>query len=221
MSWARRLRGSKIERRSPLKSHILESLAMERSPEQIVGRLRREGSSHRVSVETIYAWAHSQAGRREGAHKLLPYGKSRRGRRARKTMRLPPIPNRMSIHERPEAANERSEPGHWEGDLMLFGGQREVLLTMTERKSRLLLARKLPDRKAETTANTMTSILLYVPEITRKTITFDNGGEFYAHQKLPLQAYFCDPHSPWQRGSVENANGVLRRSLPRKTRISK
>jgi IS30 family transposase len=221
MSWARRLRGSKIERRSPLKSHILESLAMERSPEQIVGRLRREGSSHRMSVETIYAWAHSQAGRREGAHKLLPYGKSRRGRRARKTMRLPPIPNRMSIHERPEAANERSEPGHWEGDLMLFGGQREVLLTMTERKSRLLLARKLPDRKAETTANTMTSILLHVPEITRKTITFDNGGEFYAHQKLPLQAYFCDPHSPWQRGSVENANGVLRRSLPRKTRISK
>tara|TARA_R110002051_G_C8615673_1_gene482526 strand:+ start:153 stop:575 length:423 start_codon:yes stop_codon:yes gene_type:complete len=140
MSWARRLRGSKIERRSPLKSHILESLAMERLPEQIVGRLRREGSSHRVSVETIYAWAHSQEGRREGAHKLLPYGKSRRGRRARKTMRLPPIPNRMSIHERPEAANERSEPGHWEGDLMLFGGQREVLLTITERKSRLLLA---------------------------------------------------------------------------------
>tara|TARA_R110000751_G_scaffold89979_1_gene176841 strand:+ start:740 stop:1063 length:324 start_codon:yes stop_codon:yes gene_type:complete len=67
----------------------------------------------------------------------------------------------------------------------------------------------------------MTSILLRVPEITRKTITFDNGGEFYAHQKLPLQAYFCDPYSPWQRGSVENANGVLRRSLPRKTRISK
>lgn len=221
MSWARRLRGSKIERSSPLKTHILESLAMERSPEQIVGRLRLEGSSHRVSVETIYGWAHSPDGRREGAHKLLPYGKTRRGRRARKVKRLPPIPNRVSIHERSEAANSRSETGHWEGDLMLFGGQREVLLTMKERKSRFLLARKLPNRMAETTADTIKAILLTVPKMAGKSITFDNGGEFYQHQKLPLETFFCDPHSPWQRGAIENANGILRRSLPRTTCIRK
>ena len=220
MAWVRRLRGSKIERRSPLKSHILESLAMERSPEQIVSRLRLEGSSHKVCVETIYAWAHSPAGRVEGAHKLLPYGKARRGRRPRKIKRLPPIPNRIPVHERPEAANSRSEAGHWEGDLMLFGGQRAALLTMTDRKSRLLLACKLPDRKAETTAATMREILLNVPESARKTMTLDNGGEFYRHQKLPLKTFFCDPRSPWQRGSIENANGVLRRSLPRKTNIT-
>ena len=220
MAWVRRLRGSKIERRSLLKNHVLESLRVERSPEQIVGRLRLQGSSHRVSVETIYAWAHSPEGRREGAHKLLPYGKSRRGRRARKLKRLPPIPNRVPIHARPAAANDRSETGHWEGDLMLFGGQREALLTMTERKSRLLFASKLPNRKAETTAEIMKKILLQVPDQARKTMTLDNGGEFYQHQKLPMQAYFCDPHSPWQRGAVENANGVLRRSLPRKTKIN-
>lgn len=126
----------------------------------------------------------------------------------------------MSIHERPKAANDRRETGHWEGDLMLFGGQRQALLTMTERKSRLLFARKLPDRKAETTADIIKEILLLVPERARKTITFDNGGEFYGHQKLPLRTYFCDPHSPWQRGSIENANGILRRSLPRKTTIN-
>jgi len=165
-------------------------------------------------------WAHSPAGRREGAHKLLPYGKPRRGRRARKLKRLPPIPNRVPIHERPSAANDRSETGHWEGDLMLFGGQREALLTMTERKSRLLLASKLPDRKAETTAETMKEILLQVPAQARKTMTLDNGGEFYQHHKLPMQTYFCDPRSPWQRGAIENANGVLRRSLPRKTKIN-
>ena len=221
MAWVRRLRGSKIERRRPLKRHILESLAMERSPEQIVGRLRLEASSRRVSVETIYAWAHSPAGRREGARKLPPYGKSRRRCRARKTRRLPPIPNRAPIHERPEAANQRREPGHWDGDPMLFGGQRAVLLTMTERKSRRLLARKPPDRKAQTTADRIKAILLHVPEIATKTITVDNGGAFHAHHNRPLQACFRDPHSPWPRGSVENANGLLRRGPPRKTRIDK
>ena len=155
MSWARRLRGSKIERRSPLKTYIVESLAMERSPEQIVGRLRLERSSHIVCVETIYAWAHSSDGRRKGAHKLLPYGKARRGRRARKLKRLPPIPNRVPIHERPAAANDRSELGHWEADLILFGGHREVVLTMTERKSRLLMIRRMANRKTDTTANTL------------------------------------------------------------------
>jgi len=220
IAWARRWRGSKIERRNLLKTHILESLAMERSPEQIVGRLRLEGSSHRVSVETIYAWVYSPAGRREGAHRLLAQAKSRRGRRTRKGTRMPPIPNRISIHDRPESARDRREPGHWEADLMLFGGQRPALLTMTERKSRLLLACKMPDRTAKTTARTMSEMLLAIPKTARNTITLDNGGEFYQHHKLPIKTYFCDPHSPWQRGAVENANGILRRSLPRKTKIN-
>ena len=133
---------------------------------------------------------------------------------------MPPIPNRISIHDRPESVKDRTEPGHWEADLMLFGGQRPALLTMTERKSRFLMLERLPDRTADTTARAMKTLLSCLPETTRKTITLDNGGEFYRHDKLPVPAYFCDPHSPWQRGSIENANGVLRRSLPRKTNIN-
>ena len=221
MAMARKRRGSKIERLRPLKTYVLDSLVMERTPEQISGRLRLEQSEHSVSAETIYAWIYSPDGRHQKLHHLLPKGKSRRGRRARRTRREPPIPNRVPIHMRPTKAHLRSEPGHWEADLMHFSGQRAALLTCIERKSRFLLTTKLEDKKSETTIDALSDLLHIMPAKQHKTMTLDNGGEFYQHQKLPLQAFFCDPRSPWQRGSIENANGVLRRALPRKTNINK
>ena len=217
---ARKRRGSKIERLSPLKTHILDRLAMEQTPEQISGRLKLERSEHSVSTETIYAWIYGPDGRRQKLHKLLPKGKSRRGRRARRSHREPPIPGRLPVHMRPTKAHLRSVPGHWEADLMHFAGQRPALLTCLERKSRFLLTTKLENKTSRTTIDVLSELLNSVPQRARKTVTLDNGGEFYQHQRLPVQAYFCDPHSPWQRGSVENANGVLRRALPRKTRIN-
>ncbi len=86
-------------------------------------------------------------------------------------------------------------------------------------RSRLLLAAPLPSKAADTTADELRHLLETVPAKARKTVTLDNGGEFYHHAKLPVPAFFCDPHSPWQRGSIENANGVVRRSLPRHTRL--
>ena len=94
------------------------------------------------------------------------------------------------------------------------------LLTCLERKSRFLLTTKLQNKTSKVTIDALSKLLSRVPKRARKTITLDNGGEFYQHQRLPVQAYFCDPHAPWQRGAIENANGVLRRALPRKTNIN-
>ena len=220
MALARKRRLPKIERVNPLKTHILDRLAMGHSPEQVVGRLTLEQSDHKVSVETIYAWVYGPHGRRQKLHRLLPRGKAKRGRRSRRGRREPPIPDRMPIHQRPTKAHLRAEAGHWEADLMHFRGQKTCLLTCQDRRSRLLLAAPLPSKAAETTARALTNLLLTVPKRARKTVTLDNGGEFHDHKSLPLRAFFCDPHSPWQRGSIENANGILRRCLPRKTRLS-
>ncbi|CCQ72432.1 IS30 family transposase [Magnetospira sp. QH-2] len=202
MAWARKRRLPKIERLSPLKTHILDALAMEQSPEQIAGRLKLEGSEHTVSAETIYAWIYGPHGRRRKLHRLLPQAKSRRGRRARKGRRDPPIPDRMPIHMRPTKAHLRAEPGHWEADLVHFRKQRACLLTCIERRSRLLLTAPLPDKTARTTAEALAGLLNRAPKRARKTVTLDNGGEFYDHKSLPVRAFFCDPHSPWQFKSL-------------------
>ena len=99
---------------------------------------------------------------------------------------------------------------------MHFSRQRQPLLTCVDR-SRFLMMERLPDRPSETTASTLKELFSALPKRLRKTMTVDNGGESQ-HQKLPVKTYFCDPHSPWQRGSIENANGVLRRYLPRKVK---
>jgi len=107
---------------------------------------------------------------------------------------------------------------------MHFRRQRDILLTLQERRSRLTLARRLLGKASELTARAIVAELAGLPPRARRTITHDNGGEFAQHETVTaetgLRAYFCDPHSPWQRGSIENANGLLRRELPRKTSLS-
>ena len=223
-AWVRKLRGSKIERSTRLRTYIEDRLAMGWSPEQIAGRMEQEGSDHTISVESIYRHAYSRAGRRMGLPHQLAQHKAKRGRRRRNGRREPQIPNRISIHHRPTKAHLRSQFGHWEGDLMHFRRQRDILLTLQERKSRLTLARRLPSKDAEVTAEAIAGELGGLPAIARRTITHDNGGEFARHQtvtaEIGTRAFFCDPHSPWQRGSIENANGRLRRELPRKTSLA-
>ena len=107
---------------------------------------------------------------------------------------------------------------------MHFRRQRDILLTLQERRSRLTLARRLLSKDADLTAKAIVAELGGLPARARRTITHDNGGEFARHEAVTdvigLDAYFCDPHSPWQRGSIENANGRLRRDLPRKTALT-
>ena len=222
-AWARKLRGSRIMRSIRLREHVEDRLAMGWSPEQIAGRMELEEVEHRVSAESIYRHVYSPAGRHAGLVRQLAQRKAKRGRRRRTGARAPSIPNRTPIHQRPTKAHLRSELGHWEGDLMHFRRQRDILLTLQERKTRLTLARRLLSKDAELTASAIAAELGGLPAKARRTITHDNGGEFARHEAVTaatgMRAFFCDPHSPWQRGGIENANGLLRRDLPRKTRL--
>ncbi len=193
------------------------------SPERIAGRLRLEGSEHRVSHGETYRFIYRWPVRREKLHRYLPRAKATRGRRCFKRRRGP-IPRRRSIHERGQAIDTRDQFGHWEGDLMRFRTQRGNLLTAVERKTGLTLATGLPCKTAEATAASLTGLLEGLPGAARRSITCDNGPEFAEHKKLEcdlgIPTFFCDPHSPWQRGSIENANGILRRDPPRKTELA-
>ncbi len=221
LSRCRRL--SKIECLSPLRKHIDDHLAMGWSPEQIAGRLRLEGSEHRISHESIYRYIYRPKVRSKKLHRYLARAKACRGRRYFKRRRAP-IAGRRSIHDRGQTIDSRAEFGHWEGDLMQFRTQRGNLVTLVERQTRLTLAAGLPSKTAQATAAKLTSLFSELPEAARRSITFDNGSEFAAHEKLERElgmlTFFCDPHAPWQRGSIENANGVLRRDLPRKTEFT-
>ena len=220
---SRRRRLSRIERLSPLGDHVRDHLAMGWSPEQIAGRLRLEGSEHSVSHESIYRFIYRWPVRRDKLHRYLARAKATRGRRYFKRRRAP-IPGRRSIHERGQAIDNRSQFGHWEGDLMQFRRQRGNLLTTVERKTGLMLATGLPSKTAEATAASLADLFSGLPLAARRSITCDNGSEFAEHKKLErdlgIPTFFCDPHSPWQRGSIENANGLLRRDLPRKTEFT-
>lgn len=223
MALSRCRRSSRLERLSPLGQDVRDRLAMGWSPEQIAGRLRRERSEHVISHESIYRYIYRPKMRAEKLHRYLPRAKASRGRRYFKRRREP-IENRRSIHDRPETVDNRDEFGHWEGDLMQFRTQRGNLLTLSERKSRFLITAPLKTKTAAETGKVLRRIFRCLPETARQTVTFDNGGEFAEHQALSeeagVQAYFCDPHSPWQRGSIENTNGIIRRDMPRKTDIA-
>ncbi|RME97619.1 MAG: IS30 family transposase [Alphaproteobacteria bacterium] len=222
-AWARKIRGSKIGRSTRLREHIEDRLAMGWSPEQIAGRMKLEKVEHAISAESIYRFVYSPEGRRARLPRQLAQRKAGRGRRRRNGRREPSIPDRTPIHQRPTKANLRSQFGHWEGDLTHFRRQRDILLTLQERRSRLTLARRLLSKDSALTARAIVDELGALPPRARRTITHDNGGEFARHrdvtERIGLRAFFCDPHSPWRRGGIENANGLLRRDLPRKTSL--
>src|SRR3984893_17404837 len=131
------------------------------------------------------------------------------------------IKQRRSISERPAEVEDRGAPGHWEADFMLFARYGQGLLVLHERQTRFSIVQQPVDRKAVLTARTIARQLGKLPRAMRKTISFDNGTEFAEHHRLHkilgVQPFFCDPHSPWQKGGVENSIGRLRRPLPRKT----
>ncbi len=131
-AWARKLRGSRIGRSTRLREHFEDRLARGWSPERIAGRMELEEVEHGVSAESIYRHVYSPAGRRARLPRQLAQRKAKRGRRRRNGRREPAIPNRISIHQRPTQAHLRSQFGHWEGDLMHFRRQRDILLTLQE-----------------------------------------------------------------------------------------
>jgi IS30 family transposase len=221
---ARRWSGSRLERDEGLRADVLSRLAAGWSPEQVAGRLTRDAGQKVISYESIYRFIYAQIRRtNDGAWRLyLPRAKAKRGWRCKGGgSSLGLIRQRRPINERPGEADDRRTPGHWEADFMLFAAYGQNLLVAHERTSRLTLLVRTPNRKAELTAATLKRLLAPLPQPLRTTITFDNGTEFAQHyrlhQQLSVETFFCDTHSPWQKGGVENAIGRLRRSLPRKT----
>ena len=202
------------------------------SPEQIaltLARIYPKGHEHRVSHETIYNCIYAQpvgelrkeliACLRHAHNKRVPRskGKDRRGQ----------IPDMLSIHLRPPEVEDRQFPGHWEGDLIKGEGNASAVGTLVERTSRLLILVKLPHPKPASAANVLqafTDKLNGIAQPMRLSLTYDQGREMAMHKKLTAQTgmavYFCDPHSPWQRGTNENTNGLVRQYLPKGTDLS-
>lgn len=221
-SQARRWTGSKLDRNSDLRETVLSRLAQGWSPEQVSGRLAKDSGRCVISHETIYRFIHAQIARTKDYawRHYLPHGKSKRGWRGRKGgSPVSFIAHRRSLRERPEEADSRQTPGHWEADLMLFKTYGQAILALHERHSRLLIATRQPNKAAKPVVKAMREILAPLPPPWRQTVTFDNGTEFARHYELHdlnIQTFFCDTYKPWQKGGIENAIGRMRRTLPRK-----
>jgi IS30 family transposase len=209
---------------------VADKLRLLWSPEQIAGWLKHtypRDQSHRVSHETIYRSLFIQA---RGALKkeLLQHLRRTRGmRRSRhhtqKTDVHGQIVGAVSISERPASAEDRAVPGHWEGDLM-FGAHNSQIATLVERQTRYVMLVKVGAKDTETVVNALIKNARKLPQELYKSLTWDRGKEMAGHKRFTLatdiQVYFCDPQSPWQRGSNENTNGLLRQYMPKGIDIS-
>ena len=189
------------------------------SPEQVAGRLARETTSMRVSHETIYRFIYDQIRRtNDYSWRLyLPRAKSQRGWRRRPHHPMEHIKDRVSLRERPSYIDKRKQFGHWEADLLHPRKKGAAVLVDIERASRFTLLAKQPGKQAQPVVDRIKTWFSAMPEPMRRTLTQDNGPEFFLHHQLHelgVKTYFCDPHSPWQKGSVENMNGRLRRYIP-------
>jgi IS30 family transposase len=174
----------------------------------------------RISHETIYQSLYVQARgelRRELAT-CLRTGRTRRKPQGRVDHRGR-IPDMVMISERPAEARDRAVPGHWEGDLLLGKAGRSQIATLVERSTRFVMLAALEDRTAVRVADVLAKRIQTLPIELRRSLTWDQGRELSAHTAFSINSgvpvYFCDPHSPWQRGSNENTNGLLRQYLPR------
>lgn len=209
---------------------VVARLASNHSPEQISGRLVEDfpdDPEMRVSHETIYRSLYVQ-GRGELKRELtrhLRTGRALRKPRRQPERRLTRIPDMVNISERPPEVADRAVPGHWEGDLIIGAESKSAIGTLVERVTSFVLLLHLPDNHgAAAVQKAMIESMSVLPDTLRRTLTWDQGIEMANHAQIAaatdLDIYFCDPHSPWQRASNENTNGLLRQYFPRGTDLS-
>jgi IS30 family transposase len=231
-AWDRALRPKhcKLAENRALARVVADKLRLLWSPEQIAGWLKHTypcDESHHVSHETIYRSLFVQA---RGALKkeLLEHLRRTRGmRRSRhytqKTAIHGQIVDAVSISERPASVEDRAVPGHWEGDLV-FGSGNSQIATLVERQTRYVMLVKVAKKDTETVVNALIKNARKLPQELYKSLTWDRGKEMAAHKRFTMatdiQVFFCDPQSPWQRGSNENTNGLLRQYMPKGIDIS-
>jgi len=208
----------------PLWAYLIKKITLGWTPEQVAGRLPLDYADDpkmRISHEAIYQAIYSDKRLRFLIKSLAQARPRRRKRGQGKSRRGPTIPNRVGIEARPNVVDERSRYGDWEGDLVLGAKQDAAILTLVDRKSRRLHARKTETKQADEVAQAVINALEDSPISWVKTITFDNGTEFTRHEDmaktLSVDIYFAAPYSSYQRGTNENTNGLIRRYLPKGT----
>jgi IS30 family transposase len=196
------------------------------SPEQIAQRLRvmkPNDASARVSHETIYAaiYAQPRGGLKTAMVEALRQAKPARGRRRTTLAGTSMVPESLRIINRPEEIEARLVPGHWEGDLIKGAFNRSSVGTLVERKTRFVVLCKMNGNGAEAVLDSFNRQMKRLPAALRKSMTYDRGSEMACHpelaRRLKIDIWFCDPHAPWQRGSNENTNGLLRQFMPKGT----
>ena len=213
---------------SRLFAEVVERLAQRHSPEQITGRLKRDFPddpemwvSHETIYQALYVRPKSELAKQ--VNEALRTGRTRRKPQGRQPQTR--LKGMINISERPAEAEDRAVPGHWEGDLILGAGCGSAIGTLVERSTGFVLLLHLPgDHTAATVAEAMSTTIHRLPEQLRRSLTWDQGSEMALHTKITAQTglpiYFCDPHSPWQRGTNENTNGLLRQYFPKGTDLS-
>lgn len=199
------------------------------SPEQIAHRLRimkPDDPSARVSHETIYAaiYAQPRGGLKAAMIEALRQAKPARGLKRTTLAGTSMVPESLRIIHRPEEIEARLIPGHWEGDLIKGAFNRSSVGTLVERKTRFVVLCKMNGNGAEAVLDSFTRQMKRLPVALRKSMTYDRGSEMACHselaRRLKIDIWFCDPHAPWQRGSNENTNGLLRQFMPKGTDLS-
>ena len=230
---ARRPRPTKLELCPELRRVVEERLADDHSPEQIAGWLRLaypDNEDMQVSHETIYRALYVQArgALRRELTRHLRRGRSRRYARSQSSKRSGQgkLTGMVMISERPPEVEDRAVPGHWEGDLLIGSRQSAAAIaTLVERQTRYLQLVSLPEgTEAERVAEALARSITTLPAKLRRSLTWDQGSEMSEHRRFSVETgvevYFCDPRSPWQRGTNENTNGLLRQYFPRRTSLA-
>ena len=232
LAWQRagRPKRCRLAANAALRYVVAGKLGAKWSPEQIAGWLKEEfptDAEMRISHETIYRTLFMQA---RGALKKELIAHLRTAKRLRRPNgvvrsngRRGQLVDAISIRERPAEAQDRAVPGHWEGDL-LCGGRNTYIATLVERHTRFVMLIKVPGNDTSGVVSALTKHVCKLPLELRRSLTWDRGHEMADHKKFTIatdvQVYFCDPQSPWQRGSNENTNGLLRQYFPKKTPLS-
>lgn len=232
---ARRPKARKVDADTRLRRYVLGRLALRWSPRQISSRLPidfPDDEEMRVSHEAIYQALYVQ-----GKGALRQELKLEKALRSGRTSRLPRSRLSVSrggnkswvegceISRRPAEAEDRAVPGHWEGDLVIGSDMRSCLVTLVERSTRFLLARRLELHPTDLVTAELADMIEGLPDALRRSVTWDQGAEMAGHvsftERTGVKVYFCDPHSPWQRGTNENTNGLIRDYFPKGTDFSK